>query len=132
MRALIVEDDMASRIILAKILSEQFECDSAENGLQGVEMFKNALQDQEPYDLIFMDIMMPVMDGQSALQAIRELEDKNKVPIGKEVKAVMTTALSDTKNVTEAFFSGQADAYISKPVSREKILNALKEVRLVE
>ncbi|WP_045216909.1 response regulator [Desulfonatronovibrio magnus] len=132
MKALVVEDDMTSRMVLAKILSQHFTCDTAENGLQAVEMFREALQNNDPYTLVFMDIMMPVMDGQSSLKAIRETETKMNVPIGDEVKAVMTTALSDTKNVTEAFFQGQADAYISKPISKDKVFEALREVRLLE
>ncbi|MCA1743430.1 MAG: response regulator, partial [Desulfovibrionales bacterium] len=115
-----------------KILSEFFDCDNAEHGLEGVEMFQSALEKGKPYTLIFMDIMMPVMDGQSALQKIREAERAAKVLIGEEVKAIMTTALSDTKNVTEAFFKGQADAYISKPISRDKVIESLKEVGLLE
>lgn len=132
MKALVVEDDVTSRMVLTKILSEFFDCDNAENGLVGVEMFQSALEKNKPYALIFMDIMMPVMDGQSALQKIREAERDINITIGQEVKAIMTTALSDTKNVTEAFFKGQADAYISKPISRDKVLESLKEIGLLK
>ncbi len=90
------------------------------------------LNRDRPYDLVLMDVMMPVMDGQNALKKIREIESEQEVPIGQEVKAVMTTALSDTKNVTTAFFQGQADAYLSKPISREKVENALREIGLLE
>ncbi len=131
MRALVAEDDITSRMVLVKILSEYCQCDTAENGQEAIDTFENALEQNQPFDLIFMDIMMPVMDGQSAMKRIREIEKEKDVPIGKEVKAVMTTALSDTKNVTTAFFQGQADAYITKPISREKIQNALKEVGLI-
>ena len=132
MRVLVVEDDITSRMVLVKILSDYFDSESAENGLQAVEMFRDALENNKPYDLIFMDIMMPVMDGQSALKAIREIEKKMEVPIGDEVRAIMTTALSDTKNVTDAFFQGQADAYISKPITKDNVLEALREVRLID
>ncbi len=131
MRCLVVEDDMISRKILVRILSEHFECESAENGLEAVEMFRRSLQADRPYKLICMDIMMPVMDGQSALKAIREIEKKMNIPIGREVKTVMTTAMTDTKNVTDAFFQGLADAYLSKPVSRENIHQTLREISLI-
>ncbi len=132
MRVLVVEDDVTSRMILIKILSEYFECESAENGLQAVDMFREALENNNPYDLIFMDIMMPVMDGQSALKAMREIENDMNVAIGDEAKAIMTTALSDTKNVTDAFFQGQADAYISKPISKKNVLETLQQVNLLD
>ncbi|WP_291323286.1 response regulator [Desulfonatronospira sp.] len=132
MRALVVEDDITSRMILVKILSRHSECDTAENGHEAVDIFTQALRAYRPYDMIFMDIMMPVMDGQSALKKIREVEAEQKVPAGQEVKAVMTTALSDTKNVTTAFFQGHADAYLSKPISKEKVENALQEIGMLE
>lgn len=132
MRVLVVEDDVTSRMILIKILSEYFECESAENGLQAVDMFREALENNKPYDLVFMDIMMPVMDGQSALKAMREIEKDMNVAIGDEAKAIMTTALSDTKNVTDAFFQGQADAYISKPISKKNVLETLQQVKLLD
>ncbi|MFW5730608.1 MAG: response regulator [Desulfonatronovibrionaceae bacterium] len=131
MRVLIVEDDMTSRMVLSKILSNQFECDTAENGLEAVDKFKQALKDNNPYQLILLDIMMPVMDGQSALMAIREIEARENIPEGQEIRAIMTTALTDPGNVTEAFTSGQADAYITKPFSRNKIMEALQEVKVI-
>lgn len=131
MRALIVEDDMTSRMLLNKILCSQFECDTAENGLEAVDKFRQALKENKPYKLIMLDIMMPVMDGQSALMAIREIETRENIPEGQEVRAIMTTALTDSRNVTEAFASGQADAYITKPFSRTKIMEALQEVKII-
>ena len=132
MRALVVEDDITSRMILVKMLSRYSECVTAEDGHEALNMFTEALKKGQPFDLIFMDIMMPVMDGQNALKKIREIESEQGVPVGQEVKAVMTTALSDTKNVTTAFFQGQADAYLSKPISRENVENALREIGMLE
>ena len=132
MRTLVVEDDITSRMILVKILSQYSQCDTAENGHEALDLFAGALKQGQPYDMVFMDIMMPVMDGQNALKKIREIESEQEVPIGQEVKAVMTTALSDTKNVTTAFFQGQADAYLSKPISREKVEKALQEIGVLE
>lgn len=132
MCALVVEDDVTSRIVLVKILSRYIECDTAENGHEALNLFAGALKQGQPCDLILMDVMMPVMDGQNALKKIRGIEAEQEVPIGQEVKAVVTTALSDTKNVTTAFFQGRADAYLSKPISREKVENALREIGLLE
>ncbi|WP_045210861.1 response regulator [Desulfonatronovibrio magnus] len=132
MKALIVEDDLTSRMLLEKILSPFFQCHSVENGLEAVNIFREAHENQAPYDLLALDIMMPIMDGHSALMAIREIESKLQVPPGQEIKVVMTTSLSDSKSITEAFSSGQADGYITKPFSKNKVLEVLQDLHLLE
>jgi len=54
------------------------------------------------FDLVCLDIMMPLLDGQAVLKEIRALETEHRVPAAKEVKVIMTTALGDKLNVVEA------------------------------
>ncbi|HEX7501078.1 MAG TPA: response regulator, partial [Polyangia bacterium] len=75
MRILIVEDDMTSRILLRKMLEPFGSCDMAVNGKEAVEAFRQAQEADEPYALVCLDIMMPELDGQEALQAMRAQED---------------------------------------------------------
>ena len=63
MRCLIVEDDFISRRILQQLLSSHFECDVAVDGEEGVESFRLAHEEKKPYDRVFLDIMMPKLDG---------------------------------------------------------------------
>jgi len=131
MRMLIVEDNPVNQKLMTKLLSEFGQCDVAQNGQEAIDLFTKALDENHPYDVVFMDIMMPVMDGQTSLKEIRNIEKQKNVPIGQETKAIMTTALSDTKNVTTAFFKGMADSYLTKPISRDKLVQALKEAGLI-
>ena len=132
MRTLIVEDDFTSRAILKKILSPFGECDIADNGEEAVEAFKLAHRERRPYDLICMDIMMPEMDGQTALKKIRSLEKDRGVVPAQEVKIVMTTALDDPKNVVEAYYKGGATSYVPKPIDKHMLLHLLKNLGLIE
>ena len=77
-RVLLVEDVPVNRMILIQFLQEwwQFSPDEATNGQQAVEMAQ-----QQPYDLILLDIRMPVMDGYQAAEAIRKLDGYADVPI---------------------------------------------------
>ena len=103
MRILIVEDDMTSRLLLRKMLESLGACDVAVNGKEAVEAFRLASEQREPYALVCLDIMMPEMDGQAALKAIRALEqDAGRLP-SQAAKIVMTTALRDIENVTNAY-----------------------------
>ena len=131
MRALIVEDDFTSRKILQKILSPYGETDIAVNGLEAIAAFKDAMHEKRPYDLICMDIMMPEMDGQEALRAIRDLERDNDISPADEVRVIMTTALDDPRNVVEAYYKGGATSYVPKPLDKHMLLHLLKNLGLV-
>ena len=130
MKILIVEDDFSSRLLLQKFLAPYGTCYIAANGIEAVEAVKMALDTNEPYDLICLDIMMPEMDGQDALQCIRQLESQRGTFSSDGVKIVMTTALNDMKNINQAFYS-LCDGYVSKPLSKTKLLNILHTLGLI-
>ncbi len=74
MKILLAEDDFASRKFMDKYLSQYGECDATVDGEEAVNAYLMALEDEEPYDLICLDVMMPVMNGYQALEAIRKDE----------------------------------------------------------
>jgi two-component system chemotaxis response regulator CheY len=131
MRILIVEDDLSSRKILQKFLSEYGKCDIAADGAEAVKSFMQSWRESNPYDLICMDIMMPNMDGQEALKRIRDIEKEMDVSGSKEVKVIMTTALDDPGNVFKAFHKGGATSYIVKPISKNRLLEELTKLGLI-
>lgn len=131
MRCLIVEDDFVSRRFLNKFLTEFFECDIAVNGEEAVQAFKLAHEAKQPYDLICMDIMMPNMNGQEALRHIREFERSIVVSPFDEVKVIMTTAINDPKTVMDSFYEGGASAYLIKPVTSQKLVVELQNMKLI-
>lgn len=126
MRILIVEDDFISRKLLQRLLGHYGDCDIAVNGQEAIEAFKLAHKDGKPYDLVCMDIMMPVVDGQQALKQIREIEKSMDMPMSQEVKVIMTTALDDPRNVVESFYKGGATSYITKPIDKKKLLDEIR------
>lgn len=132
MYSLIVEDDFVSRKILQKILSQFGECDIATNGLEAIEAFKLAREHSRPYDLICMDIMMPVIDGQKALREIRQIEKDLGLRSNEAVKVIMTTALNDKKEVVDAFYKGEAASYFVKPFEVDEFIKELRVLDLLD
>ncbi len=130
MRILIAEDDFISRKYMMRFLSKYGECDVTVDGTEAIEAFIMALENGEGYDLICLDIMMPVVDGYQALQRIREIEKERGIPEEKAVKIIMTTALSEGKNVMKAFSLG-CTAYAGKPIDQEKFENELRKLDLI-
>ena len=130
MKILIADDERYNRVILGKILAPYGNFDLAINGKEAVEAFELALLDGEPYDLVCLDIMMPEMDGHEALKKIRKLEAENGLQGSKETAIFMVTALDTEKHVVEAFFHGGCTDYLVKPITREKIIEKLKQYGL--
>lgn len=131
MRILIVEDDFIGRKILHRMLMDYGDCDIAVDGQEAIRAFDLAWEAGVPYDVMFLDIMMPNMSGHDALKIIREKERERQVSPAREVKVIMTSALDDVKNVTGAFFQGGASGYLVKPLERQKIVEELRKVGLL-
>ncbi|MEN6624725.1 MAG: response regulator [Candidatus Sumerlaeia bacterium] len=129
MRTLIVEDEFTSRMLLQKMLERYGECHVAVNGREAVEAVAAALMVGTPYDLICLDIMMPEMDGQETLRAIRQLEKRSGIGGLDGVRIVMTTALGDKDNIMQAFRE-QCDGYLVKPVDKNKLTRLMDDIGL--
>jgi two-component system chemotaxis response regulator CheY len=129
MKALIAEDDFTSRLLLQKFLSPFGEVHVAVNGAEALEAFREAKKSGAPYGLVCLDIMMPEMDGQEVLKEIRGLEEAAGISLGQGTKIIMTTALKDRVNVMTAFRE-QCDAYLAKPIDRQKLVGCLKDFGL--
>jgi two-component system chemotaxis response regulator CheY len=131
MRVLIAEDDLTSRKFLFKFLSQYVECDLVVDGLEALDAFLISLKDNNPYDLICLDIMMPKVDGVKVLKHIKDLETQKGILPEKRSKIIMTTALAETQFVQNAFEIG-CDAYASKPIDTGKLVEVMEKLGLIE
>ncbi len=131
MKILIAEDDFASRKFMLRFLSKYGECDVTVDGMEAVDAFTMALDADEGYDLVCLDIMMPELDGYQALKQIREYEKEKGISEEDGAKIIMTTALNEGRNVTKAFELGCV-AYAGKPIDQDKFENVLRKLNLIE
>lgn len=117
MRFLVAEDNTLNADIIKGILEmEGAHCEIAGNGKAAVMMFSNSKPGY--YDMILMDVQMPVMDGYEATSAIRSLNRKD----ASEIPILAMTANSFAKDIQKSFDSGM-DAYLAKPIDA-RILNS--------
>ena len=118
MRVLLVEDNEDNRhLFQIQLKSAGLNLSTAENGAIAVQKVCK----EEAYDLIFMDIQMPVMDGFTAMRTIREWElenNKESVPI------IALTASSTKEDMLKSFQYGCAE-YLSKPIRKQALLEAV-------
>ena len=127
MNILIAEDDIVSRKLMKKALSDIGDCDFVINGIEAIDAYMIAQKDEKLYDLIFLDIMMPKVDGIKVLKTIRDLEKQNQSM--KRARIVMITALNEKEVVDDAYNKG-ADAYATKPLDINKLMELIKKFEL--
>ena len=120
-RLLLVEDNELNREIACMILCKYgFDLETAENGQEAVEMVAAAAPGY--YDLVLMDIQMPIMDGHEATRQIRALDNPElaKVPI---VAMTANAFDEDRKAAKDCGMNG----FISKPINMQEVLQALRD-----
>ncbi len=130
-KTLIVEDEFTSRLLLQMTLERYGDVHIATNGREAIEAVHMALELDTPYNLICLDMKMPMMNGHDALKAIRELETNAGIIPGRGAKIIMTTSVNDGKSIMSAF-KEQCDGYMIKPIDREKLLQHLQDFKLID
>ncbi len=120
-RILLVEDNAVNQKVSSLLLKKAgYHFEIAENGQIAVEMF----QQDSSFDIILMDCMMPVMDGFEATREIREYEKNSGLP---KTPIIALTASVIDDDIQRCYDSGM-DAYVPKPVRKEKLLHQLESV----
>lgn len=134
-KILIVDDSPVIRQWLMRMLTPYgFAFTEAENGLEAVSKFQEALRDKNKFDLVLMDIEMPEMDGQQALKEIRLAERKLygvTLSAGAYARVIMLTSLDNPSHLVEAYTKGKCNGYLTKPVVLEDILEKLRKNNLM-
>jgi two-component system chemotaxis response regulator CheY len=130
MRILIVEDDELGMQYMMSVLKEHGECHAAVNGKEAVKAYCQSVEESVPFDLIFMDIMMPVMNGLDALERIREFELYNAHRIPRNAIAIMATATNDSQEVVRAYCCCSAYAYLVKPIQVPDVEEIMGRIKL--
>ncbi len=118
--ALIVDDEITNRLILRALLKQQgYQCIEAANGQQAIELFK----EHDP-DIIFMDVMMPVMDGYDATRIIKGLSENKFVPI------IFLTAMTDEEALGKCIDVG-GDDFLVKPYDKFLLRSKVESMRRI-
>ena len=122
MRLLLVEDNELNQEIAQTILEAAgFIIDTANDGSIAVEMMKEKPADT--YELILMDVQMPIMNGYEATRAVRALDD----PVKSAIPIVAMTANAFDEDRKEAMDSGM-NGYVPKPINIDQLMSTLDEI----
>lgn len=114
-RLLVVDDNEDNRDMLARRLRRRgYEVETADSGAAALESIEN-----QAFDAILLDVMMPRINGLEVLAKVRTRFSKRELPV------LITTARSDSEDVVEALRLGAND-YVTKPVNLGELISALQ------
>lgn len=122
---LAAEDNEINAEILVELLKmEGITCDLAANGQDAVERFEEEAKNATHYDLILMDVQMPVMDGYEATRRIRKSE---KNPRGASIPILAMTANAFGEDIQNALDAGM-NAHLAKPLDMRKLCDIIEDI----
>jgi putative nucleotidyltransferase with HDIG domain len=127
MKILIVDDETISRTILLSKMTNMGTCVEVDNAKDALAEIDKATTEEQPFDVITLDVSMPVMGGQELLEHIRKQEQKNKIPKDQRVKIIMITARMNLGTIKACIKSG-CNGYLTKPVSQVQLIQSLSQL----
>ncbi len=117
-KALVAEDNPNNQLLIKLLLEELgLDIDMVDNGKKAYELYKKNI-----YDIVFLDINMPIMDGLKALNLIRKYEEKNNT-----FTPVVALTANSIIGDREKYIAAGMDEYLSKPIENEKLLKILEK-----
>jgi len=124
LRVLVVEDDIDNReLVKAYLEPTPHVVNYVENGQEAINMYL-----KKQYDVVLMDVQMPVMDGHKATSEIRRIEAEKNVSIPIEIHGLSANAFTeDVEKAKACGFSG----YLTKPIRKNTLLNLLSKIKPV-
>jgi PAS domain S-box-containing protein len=120
LKVLLVDDNEDNRQVIKAFLKDKnYQIDEAKNGQEALNFYS-----QSDYDLIFMDMQMPVMDGYTAVKMIRKME----VEGGRKFTPVVALSAFALKEEIQKSYASGCNTHLTKPVSKKDLLNMIDEM----
>ena len=124
MKILLVEDNILNqRVVTLSLKKFNHEVIIANNGIEAIDHFNESV-----FDVILMDIMMPVMDGLEATVKIRELEDSNKLEKRTPIIALTANTMDNDRDKCLSF---GMDEFMAKPFDIEKLYSIFNDLKII-
>jgi signal transduction histidine kinase len=127
-RILVVEDNVINRKVLVNHMRQAgHNYEVAKHGLEALQLYQEAVKKRENFDVIFMDIEMPVMDGLEATRQIRQYEQQAKLL---PVKIIGASGNARKEQIKRALDAGM-NAYITKPYHKEQLYDEINQTKVL-
>ncbi len=132
LRVLIIEDEPVNRQYLLLALRKHGECLAVDSGEAGLVAHRRALDQGQPFDVVFLDIQLPGINGLKALELLRAEEDERDIPEASRAQVIVTTVMDDDQTALRAFIQGHAASFLTKPFRTGQLEDELLKLGLVQ
>lgn len=122
MRCLVIDDEPIARLQLRLLLESRGPVDEAPDAIAGLQRIRDAIADNDPFDLVCIDLSMPGPSGIDAIKMIKDVDQK--LRRGKHTNVVVVTASDDQKDMRAALHQ-HVDGYLLKPVTPGQIVETI-------
>lgn len=129
MRFLIVDDDQNCRKIMQFFLRPYGEIIAVANGNEALAQHLQALTENKPFDIVYLDMVMPDLNGLEFLEILRNREKEHAAE--KAVPVVMLSGNSQTSNINVAKSFGVVE-YLLKPICEKRLIQGLERLELID
>ena len=127
MKILIVDDEDISRKILLSKMGHMGTCVAVSSSKEAMAELDKAKAQDQPYDLITLDVAMPGIGGQELLEQIRKKEVQDKIPKTDRIKILMITSRMNVGTINACIRRG-CNGYLTKPVSKAQLIQGLSQM----
>lgn len=127
MKSLVIDDSKLIGLIMQETLERYGSCDVAFNPVDGFNKYVKSVNGNVPYDVVYLDLIMPIYNGYQILEMIRNYENSRGV---KNAIIVIVSGLYDEDNKKKAMLLG-ADAYFVKPFNIDEFTEFFKDKGLL-
>ena len=125
-RVLVIEDDPSIRDMIRRFLASVALCDLAGDGVAGLAALEQAIDRGQPYQLVCLDLVMPVMDGWEALRRLREIEEARGIADPVRARVLVLTARDSSQNLARLRAFSPHEGLLLKPFRRSELFEHIR------
>ena len=130
MKTLIIEDVTVNALALELILGDRYKVKVFQTGEEGLEAVINAYENHDPFRIVFLDLTLPKMNGREVLHQIKIYEKSHQISENHRSKVILVSASLESDTILATVLEDGGDAFIMKPISHEKLTEALENLHL--
>lgn len=132
-KSIVVDDDKICASTYKIEMSKYGHCDAVNSGSSAINAYKESIENNEPYKLMLLDVIMPEMDGGQVLNKIRELEKEKNIPEIDKLRVIVVSAHDDwyNRNIIMKKLNPSFESFLIKSPDFDELIDKILDLGFV-